>query len=299
MEREILEEYKHFYEALVEAGRIEDDSDYRSVLSAFLLFAKRMKNYDFAATLCGGKKVLDIGCYTGYGETRLKNAREVVAVDSDDWALHIAGGRELPNASFAAVDARDLPFADGAFDVAITMHMLEHLGRRDLPRFLSEVARVLTPGGLFVTATPNRKIRLMPWERPNTPEHIREYASKNLGRVLELYFEDVQVMGVRAEDTVEKIEKQRVRPSALRAYIKSPARWLAASVLPPKTMVRLEREYGKRKKKVVSPLEAEKKFDTALRDFWMEDFYLVEEPREVDGAIDLYAIARKKGKDPA
>jgi hypothetical protein len=44
---------------------------------------------------------------------------------------------------------------------------------------------------------------------------------------------------------------------------------------------------------VVSPLEAEKKFDTALRDFWMEDFYLVEEPRQVDGAIDLYGIARK------
>jgi ubiquinone/menaquinone biosynthesis C-methylase UbiE len=48
-------------------------------------------------------------------------------------------------------DAQELPFEDGKFDVAIAAWMLYHV--RDLDRTLSELARVLRPGGLLVAVT--------------------------------------------------------------------------------------------------------------------------------------------------
>jgi SAM-dependent methyltransferase len=48
-------------------------------------------------------------------------------------------------------DVQDLPYADGAFDVAVAAWMLYHVPDRD--RAVSELARVLRPGGRLVAAT--------------------------------------------------------------------------------------------------------------------------------------------------
>ncbi|WP_315114414.1 methyltransferase domain-containing protein [uncultured Clostridium sp.] len=53
--------------------------------------------------------------------------------------------------NFAVVDAHDLPYSDGSFDIIIANHMLYHLG--DLHKSLSEVKRVLKPGGQFYAST--------------------------------------------------------------------------------------------------------------------------------------------------
>jgi SAM-dependent methyltransferase len=45
--------------------------------------------------------------------------------------------------------ATDLPFGDRSFDAAWSMSTLMHLDDAELDRALSEVARVLVPGGLF------------------------------------------------------------------------------------------------------------------------------------------------------
>ncbi|MCE7981066.1 MAG: class I SAM-dependent methyltransferase [Caldilinea sp. CFX5] len=52
---------------------------------------------------------------------------------------------------FAQMDAQALDFADGAFDAVIANHMLYHVP--DLPRALSEIRRVLKPGGRLYAAT--------------------------------------------------------------------------------------------------------------------------------------------------
>lgn len=50
-----------------------------------------------------------------------------------------------------ACDVQSLPFADDSYDVVIANHMLYHVPDPDLA--LTELARVLRPGGVFVAAT--------------------------------------------------------------------------------------------------------------------------------------------------
>ena len=59
-----------------------------------------------------------------------------------------ATGRE---ARFVLADAANLPFADDRFDLVFANHMLYHVP--DLPRTVTELGRVLRPGGRLVAAT--------------------------------------------------------------------------------------------------------------------------------------------------
>ena len=59
--------------------------------------------------------------------------------------------KDAPNFTFAVADAQTLPFDDATFDAVVANHMLYHIP--DLPRVLSEVRRVLKPGGRLFAAT--------------------------------------------------------------------------------------------------------------------------------------------------
>jgi SAM-dependent methyltransferase len=56
-------------------------------------------------------------------------------------------------------DVQDLPFADGSFDTVVAAWMLYHVP--DLERGLSEISRVLVPGGALIAVT-------------NSVEHLQE-----------------------------------------------------------------------------------------------------------------------------
>jgi ubiquinone/menaquinone biosynthesis C-methylase UbiE len=73
---------------------------------------------------------------------------------------------------FSAVDAQELPFADGSFDVVVANHMLYHVPRRD--RALSEIRRVLRPGGRLYAATNGKEHmrELRAWRRKFYPQSI-------------------------------------------------------------------------------------------------------------------------------
>ncbi len=79
------------------------------------------------------------------------------AVDLSAQMLERAG-RNLRAAgvesSLRRADVRDLPYADGVFDLVLTGHVLEHLG--DPRRALDEMTRVLKPGGLLVACLTRR-----------------------------------------------------------------------------------------------------------------------------------------------
>ena len=55
------------------------------------------------------------------------------------------------NPTFQILDAQKIPFEENSFDLVIANHMLYHVP--DLDRAVSEVRRVLKPGGLFCAAT--------------------------------------------------------------------------------------------------------------------------------------------------
>ncbi|QIJ65641.1 class I SAM-dependent methyltransferase [Streptomyces sp. JB150] len=99
------------------------------------------------------RSLLDLACGTGIVTRRLAAARSglrVTGVDLTTEMVRRAAAR-LPGAVVRA-DARRLPFPDGTFD-AVTSVWLLHLlpGPEGVRAVVAECARVLRPGGVYVT----------------------------------------------------------------------------------------------------------------------------------------------------
>ena len=98
-------------------------------------------------------RVLDLGAGRGrIPEMNLLGAvAEVVGIDPDPCVLD---NPYLHRAVHVTDPAAPLPFASESFDAVVTANVLEHVQE---PRSLfREVHRVLRPGGLFISKTPNR-----------------------------------------------------------------------------------------------------------------------------------------------
>ena len=76
---------------------------------------------------------------------------KVTAVDSSQEMVAATAARGI---RAMLGDVQDLPFPDGTFDAAVAAGMLYHVSDRD--RAISELARVLRPGGRLVAITNGR-----------------------------------------------------------------------------------------------------------------------------------------------
>jgi len=140
------------------------------------------------------QRVLDIGCGTGY-LTRLLRKRykraHLTAVDIAHGMVLAAQDkhpRRMPwkaRTSFALGDAVNLPFADASFDLVCSSLAMQWVSEPQ--RMLSEMRRVLAPGGLMVFSTFGR--RTLGELRQSLAEFSREHAG------LVLPFPDVTSLG--------------------------------------------------------------------------------------------------------
>jgi ubiquinone/menaquinone biosynthesis C-methylase UbiE len=110
-----------------------------------------------------GARMLDIG--VGAGRTTLHFApavREYVGVDYAPGMVAACRERfkDTPNVRFEVVDARDMAaFADASFDFVLFSYMgIDAVGHEDRARILTEVRRVLRPGGRFVFSAHNLRV---------------------------------------------------------------------------------------------------------------------------------------------
>jgi SAM-dependent methyltransferase len=130
-------------------------------------------------------RALDLGCGDGRLTGEL-DASELTAADVSPVALERAR-RRLPEARIVELgpDAA-LPFDDGSFDLVLCAETIEHV--RDVQLLLSEIRRVLRPGGTLALTTPaNRLFGRRP--DPLSP-HLRFFTRRSLRRLLgELGFE--------------------------------------------------------------------------------------------------------------
>ena len=97
--------------------------------------------------------VLDVACGPGILSAAIAGtAREVTAFDLTPEMLKKAAQRcaGLANVSFREGNAAELPFADDSFDAAGTRLSVHHFDRPG--RVMSEIFRVIRPGGSFVIA---------------------------------------------------------------------------------------------------------------------------------------------------
>jgi SAM-dependent methyltransferase len=141
-----------------------------------------------------GRNVLDLGCRDGALTQAYAGGNEIVGVDADREAL--AEAQKLGIETRWADLDDPLPFGDASFDVVVAGELLEHL--RDPHRVVSEVLRVVRPGGTFVGSVPNayrlkNRLRFLRGRKPeNDPTHLQMFAAHDV-RALLAGFEDVQL----------------------------------------------------------------------------------------------------------
>jgi hypothetical protein len=134
-----------------------DDRAYNSDLLVQRYFQRR-KTHVIKNSLSTRKgPLLDIGCGSGVQiEIIQKNdPREAIGIDINLNALRYARGKRIPGASFILADVHYLPFRENSVEQVISAEVIEHVSKPEL--MLTEVRRVLVPGGELVITTPNER----------------------------------------------------------------------------------------------------------------------------------------------
>jgi len=126
----------------------------------------------------GGVRILDAGCGSGRNMVALARRGTVTGVELASQSLEVARARDLGPVLPGSLD-EPLPFADGAFDLAVALDVLEHV--RDDDAALRELARVVAPGGRLLVTVP--QYRWLWGEHDVLSHHHRRYTrSLLLGR---------------------------------------------------------------------------------------------------------------------
>lgn len=165
------------------------------------VFQRSILAYYKAAELVSGE-VLEIGTGMGYGV-------DVIAPSTTSFTTIDKSCPEfenpLPsNATFRQMVVPPMDFASESFDYVVSFQVIEHI-ERDAD-FVSEVYRVLRPGGKFIVSTPNAPMSLT-----RNPWHVREYRAEELEKLLGAKFSHVEPMGVDGNERVmEYYEKNRL-----------------------------------------------------------------------------------------
>ena len=100
------------------------------------------------------EKTLDIGTGTGrFAIFFAEKGKNVVALDQSIEMLNVAKNKSIDAnvddlIEFIQGDVEKLPFKDNEFDAIISIHVMTHF--QDINNFVSEIIRVLKPGGTIV-----------------------------------------------------------------------------------------------------------------------------------------------------
>jgi len=156
------------------------------------LMANFESTLDELFTKAGPRSLLDVGC----GEAVLTHKwaqrlgdRRVVGLDLEDPAIQAEWAkREAPNLEYRIMKAENLPFADGEFDVATAIEVLEHVP--DPAHTVAEMARV-AQRWLLVSVPREPLWRALNMARGaylrdlgNTPGHVNHWSKRAFVRLL-------------------------------------------------------------------------------------------------------------------
>jgi ubiquinone/menaquinone biosynthesis C-methylase UbiE len=136
-----------------------------------------------------GDRALDVGAGTGEFTAALADAgAAAIGVEVAENALARARARH-PDRDFRLVSLDGpLPFEDGSFELVWASEVIEHV--TDTARWLSEVRRVLVPGGRLLVTTPSHgrlRVALGGLERFSEPlgDHLHLYTKRSLRTLLD------------------------------------------------------------------------------------------------------------------
>lgn len=148
-----------------------------------------LDRYCFAAKRVHGKRVLDCASGTGYGVrllTEKGRTDTVIGIDVDVNAVAYAVKKHhIKGTVFLCASGDRMPLPNACVDVITCFETIEHVP--DDAALVSELHRVLTPGGLLIISTPNQ------WSAAVSPFHLREYDRRSFMRALEPWFECIEL----------------------------------------------------------------------------------------------------------
>jgi 2-polyprenyl-3-methyl-5-hydroxy-6-metoxy-1,4-benzoquinol methylase len=218
------------------------------------------------------EKILELGSGEGYGINMLAPlSSKYMAIDKFDSIIP-----SIPQVEFRKMMLPSLEgIEDNSFDYAVTFQVIEHI--KDDKKFVSEIHRVLKPGGKLLLSTPNIKMTLS-----RNPWHIREYTADQLKTILAGKFSDVQMKGVFGDAKVmEYHEKNKASVNRIMKFD-----ILNLQYLLPRWILKIPYDFMNRlnRRKLLGN-------ETSLvQTVGTENFYVADYS---DTALDLFAIATK------
>jgi 2-polyprenyl-3-methyl-5-hydroxy-6-metoxy-1,4-benzoquinol methylase len=156
---------------------------------------QHLARYQFVKKLAAGKRVLDAGCGSGYGSHILSEVAEsVTGIDIAAEAIECASKNySRSNLSYLNVDATNTGLPDQSFDMIVSFEVVEHIP--DPGAYLSELKRLLKPGGSLVISTPNRLLTSPGSEKPFNPFHVYEWTMDEFKGILAEHFDIKDMWG--------------------------------------------------------------------------------------------------------
>ena len=141
------------------------------------------------------RTILDVGCGEGVLTHRWAlrpGVERIVGIDLEDPAIQAEWAkRQAPNLQYRVTKAERMPFADGEFELASAIEVLEHVP--DPEHTLSEMARIAT-GHLLVSVPREPLWRALNMARGaylkelgNTPGHLNHWSKRSFVELLSRY----------------------------------------------------------------------------------------------------------------
>ena len=167
----------------------------RVIENRWRLFAALLREWRERRGHRGPLHILDAGCGDGINLVGLDELtagqNPPAAIFGLDYnLLRLARARRVaPGASLQQGSLYHLPFASDSFELLLCNHVIEHVP--DLPRALSELRRVLRPGGLLIVGVPNEgclmgrmRNRLIQPSIGRTTDHVHFFTAQSAGDAL-------------------------------------------------------------------------------------------------------------------
>ena len=220
--------------------------------------------------------VLEVGCGEGRGiDLIINTCKSYTAIDKIEPVIEQLQ-KKYPSGKFLSGNIPPLTqFADNSFDRIFSFQVIEHIENDHL--FLSEINRILKPGGIALITTPNKPLSLS-----RNPWHIREYTAVELSDLAKKYFSHVEMKGISGNEKVQQYYDRNKKSvnRIMRLDIFDLQHKLPASVL--KVPYELLNRFNRNKLKDTS--------DELVMSIRHEDYILTDQAAE---ALDLFLIARK------
>lgn len=163
-----------------------------------------LARYKFVAKLLAGRdRVLEVGCADAFGTRLVAQGIRwgVTAIDVDDTML--AAGREQSWAQgqwpkITLVEHNLLTAPLDGFDAAYAIDVLEHIPPRENRRFMSHLAKSITPDGVAIIGTPSLESQAYA-SAPSKEGHVNCQTMASLQSLAGHHFKTVFMFGQNDE----------------------------------------------------------------------------------------------------